>query len=368
MARKKTTLAELRVGILAVATIVILVVFILSVTGDISLFTRTLTYTTRFAAADGLKGGDEVRLAGKRVGKVESVDFSNEIPVTPNEKPIVVTMTVNADDVDSRIRSDSKAVLGQQGFLGDRVIDITAGTRVAEVIPPGGEIPSADQASLAQVFQGANDILTQFNRVGQQLQELMDNINSGKGTIGKFLHDDALYVNLNRTVVEGQNLVKRMKEGQGTIARLINDPRLYEDIRATTKELQAIAADLRAGKGTAGKFLTDEEFYKNANEAIAKVNSSIDKLDRIVAEVEAGRGTIGKLVKDEKLHNELQATLTSVRGITERLDRGEGSAGKLLRDERLYNNVNELSGEMIKMLYDFRQNPRKYLSIRVSLF
>src|ERR1051325_7205658 len=117
MARKKTTMSEFRVGILTIGTIVILIIFILSVTGDISLFKKTITYTTRFAAAEGLKTGDEVRLAGKLVGKVDSVDFG-DVPASLNEKPIIVTMTLKAEEVQERIRRDSKAVLGQQGFLG----------------------------------------------------------------------------------------------------------------------------------------------------------------------------------------------------------------------------------------------------------
>ena len=52
---------------------VIFIIFILSVTGDISLFKKRLTYTTRLNVAEGLKSGDEVRLAGKLVGKVAEV-------------------------------------------------------------------------------------------------------------------------------------------------------------------------------------------------------------------------------------------------------------------------------------------------------
>ncbi|MCI0485118.1 MAG: MlaD family protein, partial [Blastocatellia bacterium] len=141
MPRSKTTLSQLRVGILAVATIAILIVFILSVTGDISLFKKTLTYKTRLGAADGLKSGDEVRLGGKRVGQVDSVDFG-AIPSGTDEKPkpILVTLTVSADEVGQRIREDSEVVLGQQGFLGDRVIDITPGTAEKAPLPDGAEI------------------------------------------------------------------------------------------------------------------------------------------------------------------------------------------------------------------------------------
>jgi phospholipid/cholesterol/gamma-HCH transport system substrate-binding protein len=367
MPRNKTTLSQLRVGILAVATIAILIIFILSVTGDIGLFKKTVMMTTRLAAADGLKKGDEVRLAGKLVGKVEEVGFTG-VPATANDKTILVTMKLDAGEVGDRIRGDSKAILAQQGFLGDRVIDIAPGTLATTPLGDGAEIPSADQAGLAQVFEGANDILTQFNTVGKQLQEVMDSINRGEGTVGKLLHDDTIYVNLNRTVLESQALIKRIQEGNGTMGRLINDPALYNEVRATVNELKAVTADLQAGKGSAGKFLKDEQMYNQLNDTIAKANKSVDKLDGIVADIQAGKGTVGKLLKDEALHNEMQATIASVRNVTERLDRGEGTAGKLFKDEKLYNNVNELSAEMVKMLYDFRQNPKKYLSIKVSLF
>jgi phospholipid/cholesterol/gamma-HCH transport system substrate-binding protein len=54
---------------------------------------------------------------------------------------------------------------------------------------------------------------------------------------------------------------------------------------------------------------------------------------------------------------------------------GKGTIGKLLTDETLYNNanqtmsnVNQLSSEGTKLIYDFRQNPKKYLTIRFRLF
>lgn len=367
MSRKKTTLAELRVGVLVLATIVILVVFILSVTGDISPFTEKLTIRTRFSAAEGLKRGDEVRLSGKRIGKVDAVELGG-IPTTRGEKTIVVTMFIDADEAKGLVRTDSTATLVQQGFLGDKVIDISAGTTQATEVQDGAEIPSADQAGLGQVFQGANDILVQFNTVGKQLEALMDDLNKGEGNIGKFLHDDAFYVNLNRTVLESQELVKRVRDGKGTIPELINDPKLYIDLRGVTDDLKTITADLRTGKGTAGKFINDEQLYRQANEAVTKANAAIEKMDLLLNDISQGRGTIGKLMKDEKLHGDLQAAIASVRNVGERIERGEGTAGKLIHDEALYNNVNQVSSEVVKLLYDFRQNPKKYLSIKISLF
>jgi len=368
MPQKKMSVSQLRVGLLALASIVILIVFILSVTGDISIFSNLMTVKTRFAAADGLKAGDEVRLAGVRIGQVTQIDFAPTIPQNTTEKTILITMKVDAEEARNRIRSDSQAVLGQQGFLGDRVIDITAGTAQGTPIADGGEIASADVAGLAQVFTGASDLLVVFNTVGRQLEELVAGINDGKGTIGLLLKDDTFYTNLNRTAVEAQTLLKRVQQGDGTIAKLLNDPKLYNDVRGLTNDLKSITDELRAGRGTAGKLLTDDQVYNRANEAMARVNSSLEKFDRIVEDIEAGRGTLGKFVKDEKLHNDVQATVESLRNISSGLERGEGTAGKLLHDDKLYNNTNQMSAELVKLLYDFRQNPKKYLSIKVSLF
>jgi phospholipid/cholesterol/gamma-HCH transport system substrate-binding protein len=276
-------------------------------------------------------------------------------------------MIVDAKEVEGRVRRDSQAVLAQQGFLGDRVIDITPGTKSTEPIPDGGEIPSADQQGLAQIFSGASDILVQFNTVGKQLQELMDNINQGKGTVGKLLHDDALYVNLNRAVLEFQDVGARVTKGDGTLARLLNDPKLYKDLQGAVDNVQGMVSDVRSGKGTLGKLVTDDQFYKQANEVLAKFNSTTEKLDRIAGDIEAGRGSLGKFIKDDTLHDDAQAAIASFRNISDRLDKGEGSAGKFLHDDKLYNNLNQTTAEMVKFLYDFRQNPKKYLSIKNTM-
>ena len=47
---------------------------------------------------------------------------------------------------------------------------------------------------------------------------------------------------------------------------------------------------------------------------------------------------------------------------------GEGTAGKFIRDPTLYNSLNQTSSEIQKLLYDFRQNPKKFLTISFKLF
>ena len=156
-------------------------------------------------------------------------------------------------------------------------------------------------------------------------------------------------------------------------------------------EAQAAAATVsqRFGVKVEGAVLADDASARRALEgavalftcgtAGAQVVSQAVWTDisslKLIADINAGRGTLGKLIRDEQIYNDARAAIARFNTTAERIDgmvaaaqRGEGTVGKLLQDETLYTNVNQLSSEGVKMLYDFRQNPRKYLTVKFELF
>ena len=111
------------------------------------------------------------------------------------------------------------------------------------------------------------------------------------------------------------------------------------------------------------------------NRTADRLDKSVEQINGIVAEINAGHGTLGKLIKDEQLYNDARAAIAKFNTTADRIDnmvaaaqRGEGTLGKLLTDDTLYTNVNQLSSEGVKLIYDFRQNPKKYLTIKFELF
>ena len=60
--------------------------------------------------------------------------------------------------------------------------------------------------------------------------------------------------------------------------------------------------------------------------------------------------------------------MTHVNSLVTSVENGEGTLGKMVKDATLYNSLTQTSSEVQKLMYDFRQNPKKFLTINFRLF
>lgn len=403
---KKLGYSQLRVGIFVLLGLAVLGFLILNSTGDFNPFADRLQLKARFVKADGLREGSEVQLAGVTIGKVTKVRMlPPDSPEDANVEAVLSVLTeLDGRKISERIRSDSTAQLVATSVLGnDKMINITPGTPEGDAVRSNHVLDSSAAISINQLTQTGNDLLQQINKLAIPTNEILNKANQGEGTLGSIINDKSLYNNLDSTVGEAkismlkvQNLLDQAKSGDGTAGKLLNDPELYNNLNKTVAQLEQISNDLRSGKGTAGKFLSDDAIYndaqaimKDVRDSLKEVRPAIKRLDKISSEIEVltkelneGKGTAGKLLKDEKLYEEARTAINRVNSLTAKFDvlvndakDGKGTIGKLVTDETLYNNlnqtmsnVNQLSNESTKLIYDFRQNPKKFLTIKFKLF
>lgn len=401
MASTKTNMSfsKLRVGMFILFGLAVLAFLILNSTGDFNPFEKKLHLKARFAAADGLREGSEVQLAGVRIGKVEQVSFLP--PDTEGdfkvEALLSVDMELNGTAINERIRKDSVAQLIALSLLAnDKTINISPGSPKSDPVSDGDVLNTGVAISINQLTQTGNDLLGQINKLAVPANEILNKANRGEGTLGKIVNDESLYRELDSTVAETrltmtklQTTIDKINQGKGSAGKLLNDSALYDNLNKTVAQLEGISTDIRAGRGTAGKFVTDDALYNETRAAIidlrtsaAKINAIADDFKSITADLTQGKGTAGKLLKDDQLYDEARDTLTKFNATATRLEAmlgdaqaGKGTIGRLVTDETLYNsinqtasNVNQLSSEGSKLIYDFRQNPKKYLRIKLSIF
>ena len=87
-------------------------------------------------------------------------------------------------------------------------------------------------------------MLTEFQKTSTDLQELGSNLKGitgdlrqGKGTIGKFLHEEEFYNQANHAVQNLNEILRKINEGKGSIGELVNDPALMRNAKVSLQKL-----------------------------------------------------------------------------------------------------------------------------------
>jgi phospholipid/cholesterol/gamma-HCH transport system substrate-binding protein len=183
------TQTELKVGIFAFIGLVLLAVFVLSI-GGIKTWTSGYRVTFVFNFINGAKVGAPVRFAGVDVGEVQKI----KLILDPTELKTKVKLLcwVRREVV---IPADSAVWVNTLGLLGERYVEIMPGTNYVNCLTPGQELVGVDPLPIHEMARLVRGI------VGN-LDQGMDKINSGQGTIGKLIYDDKIYNDLEAMVAD----------------------------------------------------------------------------------------------------------------------------------------------------------------------
>ncbi|MBV8817831.1 MAG: MCE family protein [Acidobacteriaceae bacterium] len=361
--QSKAQFARLRVGLLAVAAMIIIAILVFLITGTANPFSTKTDVFTYMNDAATLAQGAPVNLNGIPIGKVKSVTISgNKDP----QRIIRIDMEIPAHQLSS-IPMDSIASISAANVLGTKFINIKMG-KSAQSVRPGGEVQSLNTAEFEDVVQQGYTVLSSLQAIVNKANQVIDQIVSGHGSIGKLLVDETLYNHLMQIVDSVQQLTNALNSPKGTLGKVIYDPELYNQVKGSLDRVDSLLKDLEGGQGTAGKLLKDPALYNDSQKTINDVDQVVKQLHQLTADLNAGKGTAGKLLKSDELHRQVLVTLGKVDTVMDKLNAGQGTIGQLLVNQQLYDNLNGSTRELQGLLKDFRANPKKFLRIKLGLF
>lgn len=354
--RSRIRWSQLKVGIVATAAMLILAVLILLLTSTSSFLKPKVHLRMYVDDASGTSTKAPVRLNGFLIGYVEDIRLSGSSD--PNR---IVEFDLSIEEKYLKdIPDDSVGTITAASLLGDKFININKGTSPRHV-QPGAELRALPPQDIPELMAQSANVLTTLQNIVKRADNLLGGVENGQGNIGKLLKDEELYARLSGMASEGEKLVADVRHGKGTISKLLYDDSLYQEIRAPLRRIDAMLADLQQGQGTAGKLLRDPALYDDAQASIAE-------LRRVVTDLNAGKGTAGKLLKDEALYRQMNTLVARIEGILDKINAGQGTIGQLMVNPQLYDSLNLTMREFQSLAKDIRANPKKFLSIRLTLF
>lgn len=222
----------------------------------------THTYTATFSEVLGLRTGDDVRVAGVRVGRVESIELDDAHRAQ-------VGLTIKDSQ---QLYTNTKALVRYQNLIGQRYVALATGDGDSAPLEPGGDIPlertepSFDVSTLLAGFQPLFSVLQP------------DEVNSLSETMLQALQGNG--VSLSSLITQSAALATTFGERDAILGDVIHNlSGVIAGLANRSSELETLIAQARtlvAGLSEQGEML------KGAVEQVAvSTNSLADLLTQV---------------------------------------------------------------------------------------
>jgi phospholipid/cholesterol/gamma-HCH transport system substrate-binding protein len=190
---RHTTKFKVRLGLFIAGGLMIFIVAVFIIGRQKNLFVPVYKLTTTFYNVSGLQVGNNIRFSGINVGTVDNIRIINDSTVQ-------VDMLIQKD-VQKFIKSDCEATIGSAGLIGDRILIISQGSSDATLAKDGQQIASKEPVEPDEIMASLQVTADNAAVVSFQLAAIMTKVNSGSGTLGRFLQDSTIAENINQTIV-----------------------------------------------------------------------------------------------------------------------------------------------------------------------
>ncbi len=137
--------------------------------------------------ANGVKKSAPVRLAGIEVGEVKEASVFKD----KNDKTMVKLKLWLTSD--AKVEKDSQMIINTLGLIGEKYVEIVPGTPGTAFMSNGDTIIGYDSVSVEQITKKGYDIAIKLEKAIDSMDDILKQVKSGDGTVGRLIYDDTLY-------------------------------------------------------------------------------------------------------------------------------------------------------------------------------
>lgn len=302
--------------------------------GGQALLHRRAVVHTFLADGTGLMRAATVELNGITVGRVSAVSLSR---FPDAGRAVQVDMKIAMNYLDA-IPVDSKTELTADNLLGNKFINITKG-KSAKTIEPGAEL--ATQPLTGNFDPG--DLLQSLNAILQRANALLGQVEDPTTPLGQFVKGEDVYSHILNDVSGIQKSIRKYDNPKSPLGQAVYGEALYREFRQQLLDIDKQIAQVQANPMLATSTQYDG-WLAQAKSFRQSVTSFRDS--PMMKQDDFYQSTVKAL-------NDLNDTVSAM------------AAGPLLTSTEVYESLNGSSRNARKFLKDFRENPQKYLRLKL---
>ena len=403
------TRRERIVGVFITGIVILLLAAVVMIGRGKDWFVTYVSYYTTFKESYNLAVNTPVKLFNADIGKVKKITLVRNL--------VEVELAI-AETYTTRIRKDTVASVKSPTLIGSEFVDIKPGDPFALLIPEGGKIPSVEKKSIARVLEEFQiektakmfvEAIQNLALIVQTIQEpkgplfslfdhannslgsldlIVQDIRSGKGTLGDILVSRALIDNIQdkidrvgsiledvnqvtakmpQTMAVVQDTLKAsqpLMQGLGKATAKL--PRTLDEVQDTLKASQPLMKGLGIAAAKVPRTLDEvqrtlkvsQKVMKDITKTTAKLPQTIDRVQDTIETFKAtGDELITRLKGLKKIVNGAEETITSLNTILKNVERGSPEIPQILKVAKaMLLDVRDTIGNLDKLIQALQNN------------
>ena len=280
-----------RLGIMVIVGFTLLITAIYLIGDKQNLFGTTIKLNAKFSTVNGLRAGNNVRYVGIDVGTVSNIQIIND-------SIVLVEMTVESEAMEY-IRSNTRASIGTDGLMGNKLVNIHSTQGEAPYIKEGDEIETIEPLDTDKIMRTLSRTNDEMFMIAENLKSITEKF-QGNNIIWDLLGDSTISMNI-------RNAMKNIEH-------------TTFELTALTESFNDITKDVEDGKGLLGSLLYDSTLILKIDKTLSNVQNVSDSIiqltgdiSSITEKVKSGNGAAGKILMDQQFSDDLTETMESIK-------------------------------------------------------
>ncbi|GAA3456677.1 MCE family protein [Dactylosporangium matsuzakiense] len=250
-------------------------------------------YRARFTDVTGLLAGDDVRIAGVKVGTVRDIRVADN-------RIAEVAFTVGEE---IPLAASVHATIRYRNLVGQRYVALTEGPGDGRPLRPGQTIPVAQTTpalDLTVLFNGFRPLFTALTpqAVNQLAYEIIQVLQGEGGTVAGLLRSTA---SLTGTLADRDAVIGRVITNLLNVLSTVDEHR--DDLDTTITRLQQFVSGLAADKDAIGDALTNTAALTGATASLLQdarpsLQADIDRLGTLSGTLDDNAAVIDKTLQN----------------------------------------------------------------------
>ena len=321
----KKAFSNIKLGVFVLAALAFIIILLYMIGKNKNMFGSTFEVKVHFRNVQGLTPGNNVRYAGIQVVTVKNINILDDARIE------VVLLIEN--NMKKFIRKNALVTIATDGLMGNKVINITPVEEPAALIEEGDILQTQTSVSVDEMVNTLSGSNNDLSVITAELKSIMLRINNSTA-LWELLGDSTLPRNLsaslanvrsatakaNTMVNELNGLVADVKSGKGSLGAIITDTSFAENLNLAilriklvageadtlAKELSAVTYglknDINNGKGTVHALLKDTAMVHSLNISLDNIQKSTQNFNEVMEGMKHSflvRGYFRKLEKKQ---------------------------------------------------------------------